>query len=87
LGNYQPTSVKSVTYGNTVEQTIVFVSEDKTTVQVTSLIDSTTGVVQVVDQKSISVVTPQHVTMPTSFVHTIPAAAIAATAKTVPELD
>lgn len=51
LSVFEPTSVTTATYGNIIQNTIVFTAEQQSTVQITSITNKTTQVTTILDSR------------------------------------
>lgn len=79
----KPVAAKTVTYGTIVESTLIFSDITQTTlrpVQITSILNTKTNTVEIIDSRSISVPEPTFVAVQ-SPIQTIPAPAIRIAAK------
>lgn len=88
LSMLTPVAVKTVTYGNTEESTIVLVAEGKQSVQITTTYDKTTNVVSLVSSKMLPIIyQPWVQIVPVSPIQFIPITYLPIFRVKVPEMD
>lgn len=86
MAKLEPTAVKTTTYGDYVEKTVLYTLPDNSTVQSTILHNPTTGSTQVLgDSKQTA--SDQPINAPTSNIRVIPAIAISTAAKNIPAIS
>jgi hypothetical protein len=86
VSNYQPISVKTTDIGTSTWTTIVF-GGSKDSIQVTSVLNTTTGNITVIDNKTLELNSSVTNAVPITQIYTISSSTIAITAQKVPAIS